>query len=160
IRIPMIYRWPGQIRQGVSRHQLTSLMDVMPTLLDLCGGNIPQSVQGRSMSRFLLGADEEHCLEDNVAFIESPLAELAIRTPTHLYAVTMDEKDSGIESDSYLFYDLRTDPYQQHNLIRTNQQAGLAKELRDRLVEWDEKTPRLKSLKYVPWGGKPDGWDY
>ena len=71
----------------------------------------------------------------------------------------MDEKDSGIESDAYLFYDLRTDPYQRHNLIKTNQQAGLAEELRDRLVEWDKKTPRLKSLKYLPFGGKPTGWD-
>jgi arylsulfatase A-like enzyme len=159
IRVPIIYGWPGHIRQGVNRNQLTSLMDIMPTLLDLCGGNVPQSVHGRSMSRFLLGTNEEDCLKDNFAFIESSSAELAIRTPTHLYAVTMAENDSGIESDSYLFYDLRTDPYQQHNLIKTNEQAGLARELRDRLIEWDEKTPRLKSLKYTPWGGKPDGWD-
>ena len=96
---------------------------------------------------------------DNFAIIESPLRELAIRTPTHLYAVAMKEEDSGIESDAYLFYDLRTDPYQRHNLIKTNQQAGLAKELRDRLVEWDRKTPRLRSLKYLPFGGKPTGWD-
>ena len=111
------------------------------------------------MSRFLLGTNQDECLKDNFAFIESPLAELAIRTPTHLYAVTMDEKDSGIESGDYLFYDLRTDPYQQHNLIRKNQQPELARELLDRLVEWDRNTPRLKSLRYVPWGGRPDGWD-
>jgi arylsulfatase A-like enzyme len=159
IRVPIIYGWPGRIKHGVNSNHLTSLMDIMPTLLDLCGGNIPQSVQGRSMSPFLLGTNEEDCLKDNFAFIESPSAELAIRTPTHLYAVTMTEDDSGIESDRYLFYDLRADPYQQHNLIKTNQQAGLAKELQARLVEWDEKTPRLKSLKYTPWGGRPDGWD-
>jgi len=159
IRIPIIYRWPGHIMHGVSQSQLTSLMDIMPTLLDLCGGNIPEHVQGRSMSGFLLGTNGEDCLKDNFAFIESPLRELAIRTPTHLYAVAMEEKDRGIESDTYLFYDLRTDPYQRHNLIKTNQQAGLAKELRDRLFEWDNKTPRLKSLKYVPWGGKPIGWE-
>jgi arylsulfatase A-like enzyme len=159
IRIPIIYRWPRHISQGVSRNQLTSLMDIMPTLLDLCGGTIPEHVQGQSMSGFLLGKNGRDCLNNNFAFIESPLRELAIRTPTHLYAVAMDEKDSGIERDTYLFYDLRADPYQRHNLIKTNQQAGLAKELRDRLAEWDKKTPRLKSLKYTPFGGKPDGWD-
>jgi choline-sulfatase len=159
IRIPIIYRWPGHIKPDVSTNRLTSLMDIMPTLLDLCGGNIPEHVQGRSMSRFLLGANGRDCLTDNFAFIESPLRELAIRTPTHLYAVTMDEKDTGIESDMYLFYDLAADPYQRHNLIKSNQQAGLAKELRDRLLEWDMRTPRLKSLEYVAFGGKPDGWD-
>ena len=158
IRIPIIYRWPGHIKQGVARTQLTSLMDIMPTLLDLCGGTIPEHLQGRSMSQFLLGTNSEDC-SDNFAIIESPLRELAIRTPTHLYAVAMDENDGGIESDAYLFYDLRADPYQRHNLIRTNEQAGLAEELRDRLVEWDRKTPRLRSLKYLPFGGKPIGWD-
>ncbi|WP_218587637.1 hypothetical protein, partial [Enterococcus faecalis] len=58
-----------------------------------------------------------------------------------------------------LFYDLRTDPYQQRNLIRTSEQVGLAHELRDRLVEWDRNTPRLGGLKYLPFGGKPIGWD-
>jgi arylsulfatase A-like enzyme len=158
IRIPIIYRWPGHIKQGVARTQLTSLMDIMPTLLDLCGGTIPEHVQGRSMSQFLLGTNSEDCL-DNFAIIESPLRELAIRTPTHLYAVAIGEEDTGIETDAYLFYDLRTDPYQRHNLVKTNQQTGLAKELRDRLVEWDRKTPRLRSLKYLPFGGKPTGWD-
>jgi arylsulfatase A-like enzyme len=159
IRVPIIYGWPGRIKHGVNGTQLTSLMDIMPTLLDLCGGNYREAVQGRSMCPILLDATEEDCLTENFAFIESPSAELAIRTPTHLYAVTMTENDSGIESDRYLFYDLRDDPYQQHNLIKTNQQAGLAEELQARLAEWDAKTPRLKSLRYTPWGGRPDGWD-
>ncbi len=159
IRIPMIYRWPGHIEQGVSRNRLTSLMDIMPTLLDLCGGNVPEHVQGRSMSALLLGASGEDGPNDNFAFIESPLRELAIRTPTHLYAVAMAENDGGIESDAYLFYDLRADPYQRHNLMKTGEQAGLARELRDRIVEWDRKTPRLRSLEYRPFGGKPIGWD-
>jgi arylsulfatase A-like enzyme len=157
IRIPIIYRWPNQIEQGVSRNQLTSLIDIMPTLLDLCGGTIPEHVQGRRMSRFLLSTNGADCLKDNFASIESPLRELTIRTPTHLCAVAMEDDDSGIESDRYLFYDLRADPYQRRNLIKTNQQAGLARELRDKLVEWDRKTPRLKSLKYLPFGGKPNG---
>lgn len=159
IRIPIIYRWPGHIGQGVSRTRLTSLLDVMPTLLDLCGGNIPDHVQGRSVSELLLGTNSEDVLKDNFAIIESPLRELAIRTPTHLYAVAVDERDGGIESDSYLFYDLRDDPYQRHNLIKTTEQAGLARDLRDRLVDWERKTPRLNALKYLPFGGKPNGWD-
>jgi len=159
IRIPIVYRWPGRIGPGVSRIQLTSLMDIMPTLLDLCGGTIPGHVQGRSLSGFLFGTNDRDCIDDNVAVIESPLRELAIRTPTHLYAVAMDEKDGGIENDAYLFYDLRADPYQKRNLTGTGEQVGLAKELRDRLVDWDRKTPRLRSLEYQPFGGKPVGWD-
>ncbi|WP_422001467.1 sulfatase-like hydrolase/transferase [Reyranella sp.] len=158
IRIPIVYRWPGGIRPGASRTRLTSLMDVMPTLLDLCGGAIPGHVQGRSQARLLRGAPDEDDPEDNVAVIESPLRELAIRTPTHLYAVAMAEDDSGVESDAYLFFDLRDDPFQRRNLVRTNEQAGLARTLRDRLVQWDRTTPRLANLDYRPFGGRPSAW--
>lgn len=70
----------------------------------------------------------------------------------------MDEQDSGIAKKQYLFFDLRTDPYQQHNLIGTGEQSEVAKELLDRLIEWDQKTPRLKSVTYKPW--EAIGWEH
>jgi arylsulfatase A-like enzyme len=151
IRVPVIYQWPGRIKTGVNEGQVTSLIDVMPTLLDLCGGEIPESVQGRSMAPFLLGTNTEATLENNFAFIETPYGELGIRTPTHLYGVGMDEKDQGIANKGLQFYDLTKDPYQQNNLIGSGEQAEVAAALLERLQEWDKATPRLKTHAYMPW---------
>lgn len=151
IRVPVIYQWPGRIKTGGNSAQVTSLIDVMPTLLDLCGGEIPESVQGRSMAPFLLGTNKAESLENNFAFIETPYGELGIRTATHLYGVGMDEQDTGIEKPRNLFFDLKTDPYQQNNLIGSEEQTDLAEELLQKLIEWDKNTPRLKSVTYKPW---------
>jgi len=103
------------------------------------------------MAPFLFGRNTEEVMDDNFAFIETPYGELGIRTETHMYGVVMDAQDSGIEKKRYLFFDLRSDPYQQNNLIETNEQPEMAKKLLAKLVEWDKKTPRLKGVKYRAW---------
>ena len=57
-----------------------------------------------------------------------------------------ESEDGGIKNDKNLFYDLRNDPYEQNNLVNTDNQATLAKELREKLAEWDKQTSRLKSV--------------
>jgi len=154
IRVPMIYRWPNEIKKGVNESQVTSLIDVMPTLLDLCGMKIPGSVQGQSVAELMKGTTTKTTLEENCAYLETPFAELAIRTPTHMYAVIMDEQGEKISNDKYLFFDMRTDPYQQKNLLETGEQSEIAQELREKLYRWNENTRRLtKSVKYQPWAG-------
>ncbi|AQQ71831.1 Arylsulfatase [Limihaloglobus sulfuriphilus] len=151
IRVPMIYRWPGRIKKGENKEQVTSLIDVMPTILELCETEIPSSVQGRSVASLMDGSAEKTSLEDNYAFIETPFAELAIRTPTHLYAVKMDESGKNIYNDKHLFFDLRTDPYEQKNLLETGEQSEVAKELRDKIYQWHKNTPIPESFKYDAW---------
>lgn len=151
IRIPMIYSWPGRISKGYNNKQVTSLIDIMPTLLELCGGKTPKTVQGISMADILRGTNNTECVGENCAFIETPFAELGIRTPTHLYGVVMDPNDRGIAKDRNLFFDLQTDPYQQKNLADLDQSGSLANQLREKLFEWDKQTPRLNTIKYKPW---------
>lgn len=37
IRVPGIYRWTGHLPAGISRSTPTSLLDMMPTILQLAG---------------------------------------------------------------------------------------------------------------------------
>ena len=48
IRIPMIVRWPGQLKPGSQRDQLVSLLDLGPTMLSVAGLPIPAHMQGRA----------------------------------------------------------------------------------------------------------------
>lgn len=149
ICIPMIYSWPGRIRPGSNNSQVASLIDVMPTLLELCGGTVPDSVQGQSLVPVLSGKKET--LEKDFTFIETPFCAMGIRTPTHMYGMLMNSEDTAIDDDRYQFYDLQKDPYELNNLAKTDDSAALANEFRAKLVKWDKETPRLKGLKYKPW---------
>jgi len=61
IRVPMIYRHPGKINSKVNKEQVTSLIDIMPTLLDLSGIEIPESIQGRSVASLMAHLQKPHC---------------------------------------------------------------------------------------------------
>lgn len=54
VRVPLIVRWPGHVAPGVSG-AAASLVDVMPTLLDLAGHAVPEGLHGRSLAPGLLG---------------------------------------------------------------------------------------------------------
>lgn len=59
IRIPFIVRGPG-IKAGSIHEHLTGNVDLLPTLLDIAGFNIPNFMDGKSMKSFLINADESH----------------------------------------------------------------------------------------------------
>jgi len=49
IRVPVLLRLPGRLPAGHAEPGLTSLTDVMPTVLDLVGGANPAPMSGRSL---------------------------------------------------------------------------------------------------------------
>ncbi|MBG85683.1 MAG: arylsulfatase [Verrucomicrobiales bacterium] len=49
IATPMIVRWPGKVAAGSITHQVGHIIDFMPTLLELAGGNYPEEYKGRKL---------------------------------------------------------------------------------------------------------------
>ena len=58
-RIPLIVIWPGQIEGGRTFDQPVSMLDVLPTLLDLLGMPAPEVLQGQSLAPLLRGHEME-----------------------------------------------------------------------------------------------------
>jgi arylsulfatase A len=59
IRVPLLARWPGRIVPGsVSQHVCAS-WDVFPTLSDLAGSDLPDSLDGLSFAPTLLGSGRQ-----------------------------------------------------------------------------------------------------
>ncbi len=54
-RVPLIFRWPGGIGQGVRVENVTETIDVMPTLLSLSRIPLPEGLQGQSLVPLLTG---------------------------------------------------------------------------------------------------------
>ncbi len=48
IHIPMIVRWPGKIDPGTISDRLVSTIDLAPTVMSICGIDIPRHIQGKA----------------------------------------------------------------------------------------------------------------
>lgn len=114
VGIPLLMRWPGHIPAGRASNGPISLVDLMPTLLSLCGVPISPSVEGVNMAAFVCG-DETAAAESvfinflaQVRIIPQPPFR-GVVTRTHTYAET--------EEGPWLLYDDARDPLQKNNLI-------------------------------------------
>ncbi len=58
-RVPLLVAWPGRIAGGRRIGRAVSMIDVLPTLLDLAGLPRPEVLQGRSLAPLLLGRVSE-----------------------------------------------------------------------------------------------------
>jgi arylsulfatase len=59
IRVPMIARWPGKIKPGSQTDHISAFWDVLPTLIDIVGGDPPEDIDGISFLPTLLGEREK-----------------------------------------------------------------------------------------------------
>jgi arylsulfatase A-like enzyme len=58
-RVPLLFIWPGHIEPGQRFDQPVSMIDVLPTLLDLVGLPQPEVLQGQSLTPLLTGKEQE-----------------------------------------------------------------------------------------------------
>jgi arylsulfatase A-like enzyme len=131
IRVPFLLRYPA-----VSGHKERSVKapintpDILPTLLSLAGIEVPETIDGEDLSRFILNKklDEDRAaLFMNVSPFDSPdrQAFRGIRTSRFTYVCNSD--------GPWLLYDNQVDPYQMHNLVGVAEHVGLQKKLDDNL---------------------------
>lgn len=59
-RVPLVVSWPGQIEAGVRTDAMVSWVDILPTLIDMAGGTLPDDIDGRSFAPVLLGKTKNH----------------------------------------------------------------------------------------------------
>ncbi len=59
IRVPMIASWPGKITPGSESGHISAFWDLLPTLSEVAGADIPVDVDGISYLPELLGKDEQ-----------------------------------------------------------------------------------------------------
>lgn len=60
IRCSLIVTWPGNIKPAMRSSAMVSWMDILPTLVEMAGGEVPQEIDGRSFLPVLRGETESH----------------------------------------------------------------------------------------------------
>lgn len=59
IRVPLIVRWPGKVQSGGESDHVAAFHDVLPTLMDLIGGETPSGLDGISFAPTLVAHGEQ-----------------------------------------------------------------------------------------------------
>lgn len=59
-RVPMIVSWPGMIEPGSWSDAMVTWMDILPTMIEAAGGEVPVGIDGRSFLDVLRGNATEH----------------------------------------------------------------------------------------------------
>lgn len=169
IEVALLLRLPGYIDGGRRFDELLSNVDIMPTLLDLVGVEIPDTVVGRS---FLPLLSEDQYIPREQIFAEmtwhdryNPVR--AVRTEEykyvrnfwHLPAVYLSNdvfvSEAGREvrvpyhadhREYEELYDLTDDPDEQSNLAASQDYEAVRRTLENELVDWMRRTddPLLK----------------
>jgi iduronate 2-sulfatase len=113
-RVPMIVRVPGRTRDGSTSEGLVELLDVFPTLADLCHIKAPGDLQGQSFATLI---DDPAGVGTEAAYTVVTRGQLlgrSIRTARWRYA------EWGSPDQAEL-YDLTNDPHEDHNLVKDSQ---------------------------------------
>ena len=138
IRLPTAVSGPG-FDGGGRVPQLTSLIDLPPTLLDAAGITPPAEMRGRSVRPLLTDPAARAAWPDDV-FVQISESQVgrAVRTArwkygVHAPGVSGREQSADRYQEQYL-YDLLADRYELYNLAGSRAHAEVADRLRQRLL--------------------------
>ncbi len=141
VHIPFLLRYPRAVQGGRRTRALFGSVDVMPTLLSLCGVAIPEGVQGHNLAHIVAGK-EGGALPDSVYLMNMGTGWpdrprwvglwRGVRTDRWVYARWWHNQD---EHEPVLF-DHQNDPYELNNLAGNPKFADVQQQMEARLKKW------------------------
>lgn len=140
-RIPWLARWPtGGVDGGRSIHPLSAYIDLMPTILDLCGVAIPpgRTFHGRSLVPLMRGAPADTAWTERVIVTDTQ----RVPEPIKWRMSCVMKADWRLVNRDEL-YDLATDPGQRANIA--DQHPLVVAALREAYEAWWEICMRQAS---------------
>jgi arylsulfatase A-like enzyme len=150
VRLPLLVRLPGRI--SPRRYpELVETVDVMPTLLELCGIDRPVNCQGVSFAPLVTGSSGYQPKE--AVFAENIIPEVitsgtmsfryepgkgvgGIRHPDCKMVRTRRWKYNYYPGHGAELYDMENDPGEKRNLAKEDAARAVVAEMKDRLVDW------------------------
>ncbi len=148
IHIPFLILCPDAV--PFKCNDLVTLLDITPTLFELCNFNYSNCYDGISLKDLIY---KKIKLKRNKIFFETPQGEIGCRTKRFLYSAKITLKDYVGNNlppkiPCFRFFDLKNDPYQLNNLAEAkllNPYIEKKKtELNKAVNNWHATTPWFK----------------
>ena len=135
-------RYPAWFKPGAVNDDLVLALDIAPTLVDLAGGKAGdfEHMQGLSLRPLARGGRGagwrksfmcEYFSENAMPWLIG-MSYKAIRTRRHKYIHWTQKSLDGVECDE--LYDLKSDPYEMHNLVAKRSERATVAKLRKQLA--------------------------
>ena len=163
LRVPFIVRWPGKIKPNTTSETLLTLVDVLPTILEVSNTEIPSEIDGKSFLETLNGSKmkihdyvfgvstrqnireckifpsrmirgNRYKLIRNFNSVEVVNSNLGDNPVINEFAKIGAESFPNIPYEE--LYDLEKDPYQKVNLIKDNKYKKIRNRLSIALENW------------------------
>ena len=134
VRVPLLISWPDRFRKGAIVEEPVELIDIVPTILDAAGLEIPEHVLGQPLTSFLTtGAggqrERRHVRTEYYDALELPNATHADMFFEGRYKLVVYHGNGLGE-----LYDLAEDPDEFHNLWSDPAARSKKAELMERLL--------------------------
>ena len=127
IHVPFVWRYPPVVSSiGTDDNHLVANIDIAPTLAELCGVTIPQTIDGRSLVPLFRAKDSgypwrESLLIEGWSTKNGHAPFVALRTRTHKLIRTLDDQAE--------LYELSTDPLEIVNRVQDPSLSALKQTL-------------------------------
>jgi arylsulfatase A-like enzyme len=145
-RIPLVIKAPhADATRGHIESAFTESVDIMPTLLDWIGGEIPRACDGHSLLPFLRGETPQHWR--GALHYEFDFRDVANSQPEERLGLDMDACTLSVLQDKDykyvhftalppLLFDLRADPHQFRNVADDPAYASIALDYARKALSW------------------------
>ncbi|MBI2438055.1 MAG: sulfatase [Lentisphaerae bacterium] len=163
-RVPCIMRFPGQIPAGVVRDELTTMMDILPTVARLVGVQPPgnRAIDGHDISAILFNEPNARSPYDAIGFFYYHLHQLqAVRAGAWKLYLPLERKflshrgncTEGEKTKARL-YDVRNDLGETRELAADHPEiveklSALAERARQDLGDWDHEGANQRRAGWV-----------
>ena len=163
LKIPMVFRWPNVIPPNTKNDKLVSIVDILPTIVEVSGGKKIESLDGRSLIPILQNSNIS--FRDYIFGIATRqniqkcfvFPSRSVRDKRYKYVVNFNAKEvvqNNLGSNKHInyfvnrgankfsnvpfeeLYDLKEDPYEHVNLAQDERFFTIKKELSKILKDW------------------------
>lgn len=142
IRVPLIIKYRDRFTGGREISDLVCSIDLLPTLLDISGLEIPANVQGKSLVKLMTNNSNwrEYLFSEIGSSIQNSV--ITVRGKTEKYVLF--RKNGTVEYEQ--FFDLKTDPWETTNLANNSKYGNELVKMRLILKNWEKETEISKPV--------------
>jgi len=162
LKIPLVIRWPGNLKHNSTSNSLLTMVDILPTLVDIAGGKT-NSFDGKSflpilknqrneINDFIYGVSTRQNVRYGKVFPSRMISDGKFKLILNFNSIDQYKKYLGendfinkfIELGAKAYpnkpyeelYDLKTDPHETKNLAKKPDYKELKQKLTNNLKEW------------------------
>ncbi|KAB8137654.1 sulfatase-like hydrolase/transferase [Gracilibacillus oryzae] len=144
--IPLVINWPGVTNSGKLSDELVSNMDIVPTILELAGLQVPNYMDGKSLVDLVRRTKNDEWRADLMAehfgHMNYEGIQRVLYWGNYKYVAHLHDSDE--------LYDLNEDPFELINLIGDPSKKTILEKIKnrlfDRMAEYEDQLEDSKAL--------------